>query len=211
VKEIEEFITRYVGEHIYHLSLIRNLDSILKLGLLSRNELGKIGVSFWNISNYKVQARREAKRFVLRIKDRDLIVSLYDYVPFYFSPRNPMLYKRREYQDQIAIIAVDSSIIGKPGVIFSDGNAASERTRFYQDVGNLSKLQWDIINSKYWTNFEDGKRIKCAEVLVPRKVNVNLIERIFVYSDEARAKVEEIVRSSGQKIIAEVKKGFYFP
>jgi hypothetical protein len=41
----------------------------------------------------------------------------------------------------------------KKECIFTDGNAASSSTIFYDDTRYLNKLNWEIINSRYWGSF----------------------------------------------------------
>ncbi|MEA5516852.1 DarT ssDNA thymidine ADP-ribosyltransferase family protein, partial [Nodularia sp. UHCC 0506] len=72
----------------------------------------------------------------------------------------------------------------EPNVIFSDGNAAAGDTRFYRDTQMLNQLPWNIIWAKYWNDFEDGRRIKCAEILVHPKIAPNKIQAIFCCSQK---------------------------
>ena len=85
-------------------------------------------------------------------------------------------------QDKLVILGIDPSIILDEGTIFSDGNVAANNTRFYQGVFQLGQLPWRIINARYWNDYPDGKRIKCAEVLVYPRVETEYIKKIFCYS-----------------------------
>ncbi|MDF5725964.1 MAG: DUF4433 domain-containing protein [Rhizonema sp. PD37] len=157
------------------MTAISNLHSIFEHGLLSHNEAHRLSI-ITDISDPNVQNLRSIKR----VNN----ISLHNYVPFYFSPRNPMLYVRQEMQNQIAFLSTDPRLLLDSSTIFSDGNAAAQNTNFYCGTPLLDELPWNIINAYYWNEFEDGKRIKCAEVLVYPRVEVQRILKIFCYSNQ---------------------------
>lgn len=79
---------------IFHMTHIENLQSIFEHGLLPHNNLYKKQ----DISNIEVNCRR-------RRLDPIYKRSLHDYVPFYFNPRNAMLYSvQSKYKDEIVIL-----------------------------------------------------------------------------------------------------------
>jgi hypothetical protein len=149
---------------LYHMTSIENLDSILQYGLLSHFSAFNFKFNKKDISNSSVQDKR---------------LLLHDYVPLYFNPRNPMMFSKKDDQN-IIVLEIDKNILLNTNVKFTDGNAASKDTSFYSDLINLKKLNWDCINSDYWSKFEDGKRIKCSEVLVPKLVKVESIKKIHL-------------------------------
>ena len=120
---------------------------------------------------------------------------MHDYVPLYFNPRNPMLYRRKEIQDDIAILAVNRQALTWRGVWFTDGNAASNATKFYYDLDDLSRLDWNCIRAEYWNQYDDGTRKRCAEVLVPNVIYPRWIEAIIVRDAAARSAVLRRVRA----------------
>lgn len=134
-------LQEYGIEYLYHMTYINNLDSIIRNGLLSHNEAYRRGLIKADISHPDVQDRRAN----LRVDN----IPLHEYVPLYFSPRNPMLYKRREIQEDIVILGIDPYLILEPNVIFSDGNAAAAETRFYRGIQMLDNLSWEVIWAKY--------------------------------------------------------------
>jgi len=171
-----DIFQEYGIKYLYHMTYISNLTSIITNGLLSHNKAYERGLIEVDISNPDVQDIRAN----LPIYERPL----HEYVPLYFSPRNPMLYSRKEHQEDIVIIGIDPQLLLETNVIFSDGNAASKGTQFYRGVQMLNQLQWNIIRAKFWCDFEDGKRIKCAEVLVYPTVAPNRIKAIFYRSEK---------------------------
>ena len=146
---------------LYHMTSIENLDSILQYGLLSHFSAYKFKFNKKDISNSSVQDKRAL---------------LHDFVPLYFNPRNPMMFSKKDDQN-IIILEIDKNILLNTNVNFTDGNAASKDTLFFTDLVNLNKLNWDCINSDYWLNFDDGKRIKCSEVLVPKLIRIDSLKK----------------------------------
>ena len=72
-------------------------------------------------------------------------------------------------------------------VIFTDGNAACRYdTKFYKNLDDLSKLNWDCINAQYWSNFHDGKRKHMAEVLVPDMIVTPMILQLICKTNKTK-------------------------
>ena len=195
------YIKKHHIHYLYHMTNIRNLNNILKYGLLSHEEAHRHRLIINDISNQSVQARR-GSRIIYNIP-------LHRYVCFYFSPRNPMLYALREFQDEIIFIGTDAQLLLHPNTIFSDGNAASDDTAFYKETSMLDNLAWNIINAVYWNNYDDGRRIKCAEILAPERVDTQYIIKIFCYNNILLNTVQNLL-SQKFHVATEINTGLYF-
>lgn len=168
----------------------KNIPNILKYGILSHNEAHYRKIVSNDIADNDVNKRR---------------AKIHDYVPFYFNPKNPMLYKRKDIQDDIVILCIDRNVLKKE-CIFTDGNAASSSTIFYDDTRYLNKLNWEIINSRYWGEFSDGKRIRCAEALIRNKVSQDNILEIYCRNENTCIDL----KAETKKIKITINKGIYF-
>lgn len=188
--------------YLYHMTHIDNLASIVDNGLLSHNEAHRQGLIESDISDPKVQNIRA------RTVDPFYKRALHEYVPLYFTPTNPMLYRNQERQEDIVILGLDPQLLYETNVIFTNGNAAATRTNFYKDIQMLSKLPWDSIRARSWIDIEDGKRIKCAEILVYPKIEPNWIQRVFCYSHKHRETI--IAAKQETSIIGNVNTELYF-
>ena len=80
---------------------------------------------------------------------------------------------------EVVILAVPSKLLTAQGAVFTDGNAASEDTRFFDNTSYLSQLHWDVINSAEKKTTDEDRRIKCAEALVFPKVEAEDIKKVF--------------------------------
>ncbi|ELR97588.1 DUF4433 domain-containing protein [Gloeocapsa sp. PCC 73106] len=199
MKQIEELLAEYEIDYLYHMTYVDNLGSILLRGLLSRQQTCSQNLTYTDISDQEVQKRRSCK--IVRG------IPLHGYVPLYFNPRNPMLFVRKNLQSQIAILGIDPLVLLQPHSVFSDGNAACSNTVFYKDLSSLSRLNWKIIRQSIWYDQPDGKRIKCAEVLVYPQIAVRNILSVFCYSDEMVADIKKL-RQDHLRI--EVNRNLYF-
>lgn len=152
-----------------------NVESILRNGILSYNCIKRMRIPHQSIANVGVQWRRDRIVFGR---------SIHDHVPLYLARRNPMLWAVQSHPR--AYIRVKLEAADKPGTIFSDGNAASDATCFFQTVSDVYNIPWEVIFARRWTgrSFPDGKRERCAEVLVPDCVEPEFI--IEVRCDQAQ-------------------------
>ena len=192
---------RYKINYLYYLAHIDNIPSMCRHGLLSHNKAHGHGYVQEDIADPNVVSLRNEKVVFGR--------PLHDYVPLYFTPKNPMLYRRRNMQNRVAILCLDSDLLLLEDAVFSDGNAASLYTDFFNDLADLSKLDWDCIRSERWDSFLQGRRRRCAEVLVPGRIPFERVERIIVRTHGTRHELNASL-STGQQVMAEVRPRWYF-
>ena len=72
---------------------------------------------------------------------------------------------------------------------------------------DLEGLDWECIRAKWWSDFEDGKRKRCAEVLVPEQIPFLHVQKIIIRTEDARSRVYETI---GEKKIVELQPRWYF-
>lgn len=203
---------------LYHITDFNNLESILKLGgLLAINEVIEKGVKYENIAHTNIQDRRFTKTVPL-----PPFGNLHDYVPFYFAPKSPMLYaihKGRvdgyeKGQGQIIYLVSRTDKIHDKMLkyVFTDGHAIMGYTDFYKDLGNLNKIDWEVINSRYWFETEadpDRKRRRQAEFLVHKFVSLNVFLGFGVKNEEMKQKVQELIHKYNYKKPVVIRDWYY--
>lgn len=191
-------------ERLYRIDHMKNLRSILEKGILCKNRVERLGISYRSIANPEIQERRKPRRY-----REGKPFCLHDYVPCFLSPRPPMLYevKHSKLADQrdVIYLSIDAQIMCYCTCIFSDGNAASEKTRFYFHLDDLDKIDWDVVRAdipQYGDEQErkEWKRKKSAEVLVKDKIPVRFIKEIYTYDADAKRKVLHIIDSCSNVI-----------
>lgn len=174
-------------KHLYNLTVLDNIPSIIQNGILCYNTAEQIPHT--SIALESVQARRES---VIIPGGRQL----HDYANAYFTYHNPMLYRIKDQADNLCILAVSAAVLDICDCIVSDRNAATDLVRFYSAEDGINRLDYEKIYAKYWNEgsyFEqrNSKAIKCAEVLVPDCIPYDYVVSACVASNEAAEKLRE--------------------
>jgi len=110
---------------------------------------------------------------------------LHDYVNLYFHARNPMLYVLKAQHQDLCVLRISSRVLDLQDVVITDGNAASRYTRFLPAPSGLSDLNSEDMFAQWWTDEDiirewEKKRKRCAEVLVPHRIEVEYIIGAYV-------------------------------
>lgn len=185
---------------LYYITHIDNLPSILKLGILSHSRMEKEGVQRRPIYDPSIVNRR-----------RDKAVpsggSLWEYANLYFQPRNAMLFRvvAENSAENIAVLSLRPSILGREDIFITDGNAASDETEFYSASDGLNQLL-EIrrqADREFWSAETGSKRRLMAECLVPGQVDASLIQGIYVASPDMVERVKALLPGSGIPVIPE--------
>lgn len=184
---VDVTLDRYGIEFFYHMTHIDNLDSILKFGLFCNTDSYAKKLNKQTMSNENVVEIRSNKRDSIYNK------KINSYVPLYINPKNPMLFVKRGMQNNLVIIAYDKNLVKIDGAVFTDGNAASKSTKFFSNIEELREINWNCIRSKYWNDYIDGKRIRCAELLVPEVIDKKMIKKIYCNNDKTFQMAKNIV------------------
>lgn len=110
-------------DNLYHISNIKNLESLLKYGLLSRQELVNRNIIFSDIANQEILLIRSR----IFIKYKGMTRRLDDYVPLFFAPKRPMLYRLDPAtRERIIYLEISTQIVQKEGTLFTDGIATTQ-------------------------------------------------------------------------------------
>ena len=165
----------YGVSSLWHMSDRNNINDICRIGILNHYDAHKKYPDIVDISDSEVQRWRE-------YRDPHYHRAIHEYAPLYLNPRNPMLYVRKDLQNDICIIEICPSVLAENSYLISDGNAAARNTIFYQSINDLRYLPWDVLNANYWNDKPDGKRKMCAEVLIYPKILPKYIKHIHCYS-----------------------------
>ncbi|WP_095499173.1 DUF4433 domain-containing protein [Paraferrimonas haliotis] len=154
-------------QHLFHMTHIENLPTILTEGLLSHNNpFQKV-----DVSNRGVNARRTRK-------DPIYNKPLHSYVPFYFNPRNAMLFStQKNFGNDMVILGYDSDLLDS--AIITDKNAACNSAEYYAGRGSLSHLEWSrVFNRVSWKGDDDLKQAMMAEALLSHRVDTQFLSKI---------------------------------
>jgi hypothetical protein len=161
---------------------IDNLPSVVQHGILSHERAAKL--KHHSVAMQPVQDKRDQKQVPGGLR-------LHQYANLYFHARNPMLYKRLGEVDRLCVLRVSIDVLEVDGAVITDQNAASDYVRFLHP-SQWKLLAFDDIYAMDWRHPNDPiafwrhKARKCAEVLVPHRIEPRFLIGAYV-ADSATA------------------------
>lgn len=163
-----------------------NIASIVANGILSYESAARLAHA--SVAMQEVQERRDQKQVPGGLR-------LHQYANLYFHARNPMLYKRMDEAPRLCILRVSCKVLGLPGVVLTDQNAASNYVRFLAP-GQISEIDMDMVYAADWRDqdriaYYRRKAAKCAEILVPHRVSPDQLLGAHVVDAAARNRLLE--------------------
>jgi hypothetical protein len=200
---------------IYHITHVNNLQRIIAEGGLhcdrDAQELKAV-----NIGHRHIKERRMNRRVPAGPKG-----TVGDYVPFYFAPRSPMLYAINsgvvegyaDGQSPVIYLCSTAEAVRKAGLrwVFTEGHADMLFTDFFDDLKDLDKVDWDLMQARYWNDTNDDpdrKRRRQAEFLVHQFFPWELVSYIGVYDRSIAERAGEIIKGGSPEL--GIERGWYY-
>ena len=203
---------------LYHITHFDNLASVVAEGLLCDRAMAERDIDFHSIAYSEIKAIR-ARTDVLCDPGGTLV----DYVPFYFAPRSPMLFTINQgnvasvtdrQTNILHLVFRAEDLVANQDCVFTDGHAIIALSNFYNDFENLSRLDWDSINSNRWGSYYDAtdetKRKKQAEFLAHGHVPWERVRGIGVPSAVCAGRVVEVLDGVAHRPRVVVKQDWYY-
>ncbi len=201
---------------IYHFTDIANLPRILSAGELRCHSGANCAV---DVADATIKNRRMAKRVPCGPGG-----AVGDYVPFYFAPRSPMLFRIQHdgvenvSSDPARLVYLVSSTeaVLEAGLacVYTDGNAAAAFTDFHDDPAGIDTvIDWPLMRAKMWANTPedpDRRRRRGAEFLVHQALPLKLLHELAVYDRSAGAAATETIAAAGWQLDVHVRGSWYF-
>lgn len=186
----DQFYHKTQQPYLTNITHLSNIPSIIQQGLLCYENTKNI--AHVSVALEGVQRRRDQKRVPNGLP-------LHKYASLYFAPRNPMMFRLKCHMEpeqftELVVLMISRDVLDLEGVVVSDGNAASNVTRFYSPEEGIFSLDFQMIYAKWWKNQdpyieEENKRVKCAEVLVPYQIPQSMVIGAVVPSEETKEKL----------------------
>ena len=205
---------------VFRIVHIDNVEYLLMHGMFTRNH-AQADPNYINIGDSTLIQQRNDYPVSIDPPNGNLG----EYVPFYFGPLSPMLLNiktgyrgitQRHQREIVYIVCLVNALVEKCHEwCFTDGHAKNSITEFYNDLENLSKVDWNIVGERHWSNTEDDfdrMRRKQAEFLIKNHMPVNCISSIVVLNEAKKTFVEEIITRLGLEIPVQVNPNnkFYY-
>lgn len=191
---------------VLHFTHLDNLSAIVDSGGLVCDVAAQRGLTRADVGHPEIKEIRRRRAVPVGPGGQ-----VGDYVPFYFAPRSPMMFRIAcDHRDQVAgrysdgdrplvYLATTIGAVIDAGLEWSatDGNAATATTQFTVDLAQLDEMvDWPLMRAERWSNTPDDpdrQRRRMAEFLVHRQMPFSVIRRIAVCSEAYVDRVQEII------------------
>jgi hypothetical protein len=203
---------------IIHMTHVNNLAAIIQSGGPRSNAvLERAGVQVTSIAYTSIQAQRATK-----IVPCGPGGCLHDYVPFYFGKKSPMLFTISRGnvacdggQDSLVHLVSTAQAVEAAGLgfTFTDGHGIMSYSDFYDDLGQLGEVDWDIMAARYWHDTAtdgDRKRRRQAEFLVRDQFPWELVTDIVVRTESVRGVVSGMIGRLAHRPRVTVDQNWYY-
>jgi hypothetical protein len=185
-----------------NITLITNIPSILKHGIVSYVEAAKL--PHLSIALQGVQDKRDVKKVPGGL-------ALHEYANVYFHARNPMMSRRTNEAARLCVLKVSIDILSIRGAVITDQDAASSYVKF-SAPDRLKLMDLDYVFARNWKHPENQieewrhSSAKCAEALIPERIPTNFLLGAYVVNDAARAEL----RGLGFALPVEIDTDLFF-
>jgi hypothetical protein len=180
---------RDVVAEFHYIAPVANLPSIVRGGIVSHNIAARSPHS--SVALEAVQDRRAGKRVPGGLL-------LHDYANLYFDARNPMMsLLRHSVSPATVVVRVHPGVLDLASAVIADGNAAAYYTRFYPSPEGLAFLDARSVYTRSWPHpdpiqKQENKRKRCAELLIPHRIPVELLKGAYCWNRYGRDSCEAL-------------------
>ncbi|MGZ8159857.1 MAG: type II toxin-antitoxin system toxin DNA ADP-ribosyl transferase DarT [Methylobacter sp.] len=149
--------------------------------------------------------------------------TLADYVPFYFTPFSVMMKNihsgwggvQQRANDEIVILVSSLPRIKKIGLrfVFTDAHAYTGMADFYNDLADLDKIDWGILQRRDFKRDPDDPRKMeryQAEALIYQHLPVEGLVGIVCYTEQLKQNIEREVAARNLNVPVHARSGWYF-
>jgi hypothetical protein len=214
-------MTRPTPTTIFHFTRVEHLETVVQQGLLCDRRAQSDGLLAIEVGNTGIKARRVGREVPVRPGG---VVA--DYVPFYFSPRSPMMNAIHhgnvpgytEGTDRLVYLATTVERLLEVGLdpVLTDRNAVLDYTEFIQlRDGEPADgfIDWPLMGQRLWFDTEaypDRRERRMAECLVHESVPWNAVQFVGTKSQNVEDEVHGLVGTMGAGPRVAVRRDWYF-
>ena len=202
---------------IFRITHRDNIPWVLDHGLHCRSSK-KVDPNFVQIGNPDLIDKRQDHPVACPIGG-----TLSDYVPFYFTPKSPMLYNiktgyngiRQRSNDEIVMFVSSIHVLHKKEIryTFTDRHAYLAMASFYTDPADLKSIDWKILrNHDFKRSADDLDKVERyqAEALAYRHLPVDALLGIACHSNSEKDRLEGQLADRDLVMKVVVKPNWYF-
>jgi hypothetical protein len=201
---------------IFRITHVANVPWILRNGLHCSNG-GHADPNYVQIGNPDLIVRRAQRGVPIAPGGM-----LSDYIPFYFTPYSPMLFNiktgfngvARRPMEEIAILVSSLRDVHEHRIafVFTDRHAYLEAAEFHNDLGNLNRIDWRILQARdFRRDPEDPGKIERyqAEALIYRRLPRSALQGVICYTEHERQNLQADCDNLGLPMKVLCRPGWY--
>ena len=149
--------------------------------------------------------------------------TLNDYVPFYFTPFSVMLKNiqsgwggiQKRSNEEIIILVSSLYHIHARGLpfLFTDSHAYSTLAMFYNNLEDLNKVDWSLLQRRDFRRDPDDPRKLDryqAEALIYKTCPVSHLLGLVCYNESIRKELNQQIQMRGLELQVHARPGWYF-
>jgi hypothetical protein len=202
---------------IFRITHRDNIPWILEHGLHCRNST-EFDTHFITIGNAELIEMRTMRHVPIPPHG-----TLNDYIPFYFTPFSPMMYKihtghggiPKRSNDEIVILAASLHGIAQSGAqfLFTDRHAYLRTANFYDSLDRLDQIDWPLLRRRdFQRNPDDPEKVERyqAEALVHKFLPVEGLIGMVCSSAEVESRLQNLVSQRGLTLQIAALPKWYF-
>jgi hypothetical protein len=126
-----------------------------------------------------------------------------------------MMSTRRGSHADLCILRIDPAVLDLPNVVISSQNASSDYVRFYSSPDGLTHLDKDLLYAESWLHADQieewrHKSIKCAEVLIPNKLDSVYIKGAYVSNETTKEQVQGLLEAAKLSLELTIQRNLFF-
>jgi len=145
-----------------------------------------------------------------------------DYVPFYFTPFSVMMKNihdgrgvQKRANKEIVILVSSIPKVKKKGLdfVFTDSHAYYQWADFYNDVDDLDKIDWPILQARdFARDPNDPAKFERyqAEALIHQSCPVKGLLGIVCYTESRKKRIKKLLKKRGIKLKVYARTEWYF-
>lgn len=174
------------GKLLYHLTELKNLESIIDFGLVPRKILRENTVTFGDVADPEIIRKRES-------------LGLDGYIPFHFHPYSAfdVAVKKTHAGEEMIYICITRNLARRNNFsILPKHPLVLEGCQLYDYDEGFEMINWDILTS-VGQNDVEARNIKMAECLSPLVIPVDAFQCIYVSSEETKNRVTNLLKQKG--------------
>ncbi len=176
------------GKLLYHLTELKNLESIIRFGLIPRKVLLENTVTFEDIANPEIIVKRER-------------LGLDEYIPFHFHPYTAfdLAVKKQHANDEMMYICIRRELARRNNFkVLPKHPLSLEDCQLYDYEEGFKRIDWDTMARVGLTD-PDSKQTKMAECLSAKVIPVDCFQCFYVPSEQSKEFAENTLRAYGIK------------